>query len=253
MSFEIVTNPWFWAAAIPGVLMTGISKGGIGGGAGGIAAPLLAMVISPVQGAAILLPVLCMMDIAGLQAYLNRWDRRIMRVILPAGLLGCAIGTLVFRQLNDAWIRVLLGSIALGFLAYNLMPRAPALKKPSDHAGYFWATLSGFGSFVSHSGGPPMLVYLLPQRLDKVAFVATSVVFFGAMNYVKIIPYWWLGLFDLRNLATSLVLIPVGVAGTYLGVWLQTRINTRMFYRIVYTAFLLTGSKLLYDGLRGLA
>lgn len=252
MSFEIITDPWFWAAAIPGVLVTGISKGGIGGGAGGIAAPLLAMVISPVQGAAILLPALCMMDIAGLQAYLNQWDRRVMRVILPAGLLGCAVGTLVFGRLNDAWIRVLLGSIALGFLAYSLIPRAPVLKKPSDRAGYFWATLAGFGSFVSHSGGPPMLVYLLPQRLDKAVFVATSVVFFGAMNYVKIVPYWWLGLFELRNLATSLVLIPVGVAGTYLGVWLQTRINTRMFYRIVYVAFLFTGSKLLYDGLRGI-
>lgn len=249
MTLEIIADPWFWAVAIPGVTMTGISKGGLGGGAGGVAAPLLATVISPVQGAAILLPVLCLMDIAGLQAYLHRWDRRIMRVILPAGLLGCAIGTLIFRQLNDSWIRVLLGVIALGFLAYNLLPRAPHMKKPSDAQGYFWATLSGFASFVSHSGGPPLLVYLLPQKLDKVVFVATSVVFFGAMNYAKLLPYWWLGLFDLRNLATSLVLIPVGVAGTYLGVWLQTRIHTRLFYRIVYTLFFLTGSKLLYDGL----
>jgi len=94
-----------------------------------------------------------------------------------------------------------------------------------------------------------MLVYLLPQKLDKAVFVATSVVFFGAMNYAKIVPYLWLGLFDLRNLATSMLLIPVGVAGTYLGVWLQTRINTLWFYRIVYTLFFFTGTKLLYDGL----
>ena len=61
-----------------------------------------------------------------------------------------------------------------------------------------------------------MMVYLLPQRLDKAVFVATSVVFFGAMNYAKIVPYLWLGLFDARNLASSLLLIPIGVAGTYL-------------------------------------
>ena len=49
-----------------------------------------------------------------------------------------------------------------------------------------------------------------------------------------------------------LLLIPVGVASTYLGVWLQTRVNTRLFYRIVYTLLFLTGIKLLYDGLTGL-
>jgi len=252
VSFEIITNPWFWVVAIPAVVLHGISKGGMGGGAAGIAVPLMAIMISPVQAAAVMLPILCMMDLAGLQAYLGRWDRRIMRVILPAGLIGCVIGTFTFRHLNDNWIRLLLGVIALGFLAYNFMPRAAPQRKPSDRQGYFWSTLAGFTSFVSHSGGPPLMVYLLPQKLDKAVFVATSVIFFGTMNYAKIVPYLWLGLFDARNLATSILLIPVGIAGTYLGVWLQTRINTRWFYRIVYALFFLTGIKLLYDGLTGL-
>jgi len=253
VTFEIITNPWFWVVAILAVTISGISKGGgLSGGAGGVATPLMAMVISPAQGAAIMLPILCVMDLTSIQAYLHHWDRRIMRVILPAGLVGCVIGTLTFHQLNDNWIRVLLGVIALGFLAYNIMPRAPALKKPSDGQGYFWATLSGFTSFVAHSGVPPLLVYLLPQKLDKAVFAATCVIFFGAMNYAKIGPYLWLGLFDTRNLGTSLLLIPVGVASTYLGVWLQTRVNPRLFYRIVYTLLFLTGIKLLYDGLTGL-
>ena len=72
------------------------------------------------------------------------------------------------------------------------------------------------------------------------------------MNYAKIVPYLWLGLFDPRNLATSLVLVPVGVAGTYFGVWLQKRLNPIVFYRIVYLLLFVSGSKLLYDGLAGL-
>ncbi len=72
------------------------------------------------------------------------------------------------------------------------------------------------------------------------------------LNWFKVPAYWWLGLLDLRNLATSLVLIPVGVAGTYLGVWLQTRIDVRVFYRIVYALLLVTGAKLLYDGVTGI-
>ena len=75
-------------------MLTGISKGGFGGGAGGAATPLLAMVIPPAQGAAIMLPVLCVMDVFGIRAYLWRWDARLVRITVSAGLIGCAAGAL---------------------------------------------------------------------------------------------------------------------------------------------------------------
>jgi uncharacterized membrane protein YfcA len=226
----IVTHPGFWVVALIAVTIAGIAKGGgLSGGAGTVATPLMALVIAPAQGAAILLPVLCAMDLASIRAYARGWDRRVMRVILPAGLLGCALGAVTFRELNDNWIRVLLGAISLGFLAYNFLPRRQARTTPSDRHGYFWGTLSGFTSFVAHSGVPPLLVYLLPQRLEKQVFVATSTIFIGVVNYAKVLPYLWLGLFDARNLATSLLLVPVGILATHLGVWLQMRINARAF------------------------
>lgn len=252
MALDLIANPWFWVAAVFGVVLTGISKGGLGGGAAGVAVPLMAIVIPPAQGAAIMLPILCVMDLAGMRAYLGKWDRRVLRIIVPAGLVGTLVGTLTFRHLNDSWIRILLGVIALGFLAYTFAPRSRPPARPSDRQGSFWAMLSGFTSFVSHAGGPPLMVYLLPQKLEKAAFIGTSLVFFAAMNYSKILPYLWLGLFDARNVATSLALIPVGIAGIYLGVAMQKRISPVAFYRIIYTLMFLTGTKLLYDGITGL-
>ena len=229
-------------------MLTGISKGGFGGGAGGAATPLLAMVIPPAQGAAIMLPVLCVMDVFGIRAYLWRWDARLVRITVSAGLIGCAAGAAAFGHLDDDWIRILVGLTALGFLAYSLLPRKP-LPAPSDRQGWFWCALSGFTSFITHSGGAPLMVYLLPQKLDKAVFVATSLVFFAAMNYVKILPYLWLGLLDARNLVTSAALVPAGVAGIYLGLRLQRRISARWFYRLIYGLLFITGVKLLYDGL----
>jgi uncharacterized protein len=252
LALELIADPWFWAAAVPAVLLTGISKGGLGGGAAGVATPLMALVIPPAQGAAIMLPVLCVMDIAGVRAYLGKWDWRIARILIAGGLLGAALGTLTFRELNDSLIRILLGAISLGFLAYSVVPRTRPRARPSDRQGWLWSALSGFTSFVSHSGGPPLMVYLLGQRLDKVVFVATSMLFFAVMNYAKILPYVWLGLFDARNLGTSLALVPLGVAGTYLGVWLQRRLSSAWFYRVIYALMLATGLKLLYDGFTGL-
>jgi uncharacterized membrane protein YfcA len=247
----LIDDPWFWAVALPAVALTGISKGGTGGGAA-VSTPLMALVIPPAMAAAIMLPVLCLMDLAGIRRYLGRWDRRLMRLLVSAGLAGCVIGALTFRTMSEHWIRIIVGAVALGFLAWSFYPRKHLSRKPSERAGWFWGTLSGFTSFITHAGGPPLMVWLLPQRLEKEAFVATSLVFFAAINYAKILPYLWLGLFDRAILTTSAALVPVGIAGIYTGAWLQRRIDTRWFYRIIYVLLLITGSRLLYDGVRGL-
>ena len=244
----LVADPWFWALGVTAVLLTGISKAGLGGGAGGVSTPLLSMVISPVSAAAIMLPVLCVMDLFGIRAYIGLWDRALARRLVVGGLAGCAAGAATFSWLDENWIRILLGVIALGFLAFSYLPRK-RVYSPSPRAGWFWSALSGYTSFVTHAGGPPLMVYLLPLRLDKTTFIATSLVFFAAMNYAKIVPYLWLGLFDARNLGTSALLVPVGIAGIYLGIWLQKRIEPRLFYRVVHSLLFLTGAKLLYDGL----
>ena len=244
----LIDNPWFYAVAFPALILSGLSKGGLGGGVGGVSVPLMALTISPTQAAAIMLPILCVMDLPAIHAYFGRWDKRQMRVLLPAGLLGIVVGTLTFGFLDDNWIRILLGIISIGFLAYSLRGSNPAAQKPTSLSGWFWCALSGYTSFVAHSGGPPLSVYLLPQKLDKTVFVATSVIFFGVGNYLKIGPYLWLGLFDTRNLWTSALLAPIGVASIYLGVWLHGRLSQVLFYRIIYALLGATGVKLLYDG-----
>ena len=247
----MIADPWFWALALPAVALTGVSKGGLGGGAA-VATPLMALTIPPTQAAAIMLPVLCLMDVAGIRAYLGRWDRRIVRIVVPAGMAGTLVGALTIRFMNDDWIRILLGTVALGFLAWTLFPRTRLARKPGDAAGWFWGTLSGFTSFITHAGSPPIMVYLIPQQLAKDAFIATSLVFFFALNYAKIIPYVWLGLFDVRVLGTAALLIPLGVAGIYAGQWMQRRVDVRWFYRLIYSLLFVTGTKLLYDGVTGL-
>lgn len=247
-NLQLIDNPWFYGLAFPALILTGISKGGLGGGVGGVAVPLMALAVSPVKAAAIMLPILCVMDLPAIRAYFGKWDKAQMRIMLPASIVGIAIGTFTFRFLNDNWIRILLGTIAVGFVAFSVRRKNPSAAKPSRAKGWFWSGISGFTSFVSHAGGPPFSVYVLPLKLDKTVFVATSVCFFAVGNYLKIVPYLWLGLFDARNLGTSLVLLPIGIAGVYLGVWLHKYISQYLFYRIIYILLAVSGIKLLYDG-----
>lgn len=251
----MITDPLFWLAAIPGVLLFGISKGGFAGGFGIVTVPLMALAISPMQAAAILLPILLAMDVGAVLAYRKTWDRALMKVLLPAGLLGTVIGTFTFRLLSAETIKILLGVIAIGFVLYRTLRRAAttAPARPSIMKGAFWATLSGLTSFVAHAGGPPLSVYLLPLRMPPTLLVGTVVMLFAVLNWSKVLPYWWLGLFSAQNLATSAALVPVGLAGVALGVWLHKRVDETLFYRLVYAFLLLTGLKLLWDGLRAIA
>jgi uncharacterized protein len=139
--------------------------------------------------------------------------------------------------------------VAVAFVLQKwLKPSPPEAARPNWPKGVFWSACSGFTSFIAHAGGPPLQVYLLPQRLDKTTFVATTIVFFAAVNYVKLIPYWWLGQFTPSNLGTGVVLVPVAVGGVYLGMYLHHKISDAVFFRIVYVFVFLCGLKLLYDG-----
>lgn len=246
----MIQDPLFYAAAIPAVLIVGVSKSGLGGGSLGILAiPLLSLVASPAVGAAIMLPLLLVMDAMGLFTFRGQGDRRNLRILIPAALAGIAIGALTFRFTSDAMLRGLIGLLSVGFVAQRLAVRgsAPVPTRPSVAKGTLWGTLSGFTSFIANAGGPPFVIYLAPQQLDKLAFVGTSVIFFSVVNAVKVLPFFLLGLFDARNLSTSLVLLPLAPLGYWLGLQLLHRINQVMFYRIITVALFAAGCKLLWD------
>lgn len=249
-SLPMITDPWFYAAAFPAVLIVGLSKGGFGPGSALIALPLISLLLPPLQAAAVMLPVLCAMDLAGLWGFRGKWDRRCLPTILAGGLLGVGIGTLTARWVDNQAIQLIVGAVAILFPLQRWFGRISDAPAPHNvPKGLFWSACSGFTSFIAHAGNPPLMIYMVPLRLDKTIFMGTTVIFFAAINYVKLIPYWWLGQFTPANLGTSLILIPVAIGGVYLGMWLHHKLSDRLFYQSVNVIIFLCGLKLLADGL----
>ena len=256
LEHTLITDPWFYAVAIPATLLYGISKGGFGGGLGVISVPLMALVISPVQAAAILLPVLCAMDIVALWKYRGKWNWPELRVLLPASLLGILIGTLLFGYMSTSVVRLIVGVVAVTFTMHFWISRRRSGDKdlamfPQSY-GIIGGTVAGFTSFVAHSGGPPINMYLLRRPLNRTDFAATTVVFFAVANYVKLVPYAWLGQLDTDNLATSAALVILAPIGVLIGAWLHTRVTDKLFFAFVYVLLFVVGLKLVYDGVVGL-
>lgn len=239
----------FFLFALPAVFLTGLSKGGFGGALGGIAVPLLALSTSPTQAAAIMLPILCLADVVGLKAYFGKWDRANLKVMLPGALIGIGIGSLTFELLDENLIGLLIGVIAVSFVLLGLIDTGQAPRPLHKGRGTLLSSLAGFTSFVAHAGGPPVMMHLLPQQLDKLRYVATINMFFLLTNALKLIPYAALGQFSDENLLLSLMLAPIVPLGVWSGLWLQSRVNHGWFYRIARLGMLLAGVQLIWRNL----
>lgn len=246
----MIADPIFWSVAVISVLITGVSKGGFGGLAL-LAVPLMALVISPIQAAGIMLPILIVMDWVSVWSYRKHFDRRILVLMLPGAVLGIVAGGLLAGYVNDQFVRICVGIIAVLFPIYAIFkPRGgDAFIVGNRPLGFISGSIAGFTSFIAHAGGPPFQAYAIPQNLDKRIYAGTGVMFFFVVNFVKVLPYAILGQFDQANLTTSLVLIPIAPIGVLIGVWLVKRIDQAVFYRILYGLIFSVGLKLLYDGL----
>jgi hypothetical protein len=246
----LITDWHFYAIAIPAVLLLGISKSGFGAGFGSLAVPMMALAVTVPQAAAMLMPLLLLMDLLGLAAFRKDFDMKFLKFLIPFGLVGTVIGALLFKVLDAKLVAAIVGGFTLLFLAQRLLfPPQPDSPPPPKWLGAILTATSGFTSFVAHAGGPPLSAYVIPLRLSPIQFTATMAAFFFVINLSKWIPYAWLGLLDLRNMATSLVLLPLAPVGVWIGVRLARRISPVWFYRVLYIGMFLTGIKLLWDAM----
>ncbi len=245
----------FWLLAVIATLLFGMSKAGFGGAAGSLGVPLMALAVPAPFAAAVMLPILLAIDLIGLVVFRGKADTANLRIILPGAMLGVALGWLTFSHVDARWIKLLIGIEAIAFALDRFRAaRNAAIAVPSAPTflpGILWSGVAGFTSFISHAGGPPIMQYLMPQNMDKMRLVGTTVIFFTAVNFAKLGPYAQLGLVDLSNLAVSLLLAPAIPIGYFVGYRLLQAVDMRGFNLVTAWTLLAAGTKLVFDGLAG--
>ena len=242
-------DPTFLAFASFGVFVFGISKGGVPGPIAMLAVPVMSFAMSPLQAAGILLPLLIIMDFSAIYLYWKKWLNNIVKIIIPASIIGILFGTFTFQYTNENQIRIVVGAISIIFVLVSFIQRNNILLKPTNIKGYFWSSIAGYTSFLIHAGNPPINFYMLPLKLDKVSFIGTMTLAFLAINVVKLIPYYYVGLLAPSNLIVSLMLLPLAFVSVLFGYFLQKKIPEKLFFNIVYVLLFLSGCKLIYDGI----
>ncbi|MES2724250.1 MAG: sulfite exporter TauE/SafE family protein [Pseudomonadota bacterium] len=249
----MITDPWFYALAVPAVILLGLAKGGFAG-IGVIAVPLMALTVSPVLAASITLPILIVQDVVSVWAFRKTWDRGILLLMLPSAAVGIFAGFALAAFVRPGAVELAVGVISVLFAVQRLwLERRGAPVPAATPEGLPWRGVlagiaAGFTSQISHAGGPPFQIYVLPKNLPRDVFIGTSAIFFAVVNWIKVPAYLALGQVTAESLSTAAALLPLAIASTWAGVWLVRRAPAQTFYKIIYGLLVLVGGKLAWDG-----
>ncbi|MES2339780.1 MAG: sulfite exporter TauE/SafE family protein [Pseudomonadota bacterium] len=230
--------------------MLGLAKGGFAG-MGALALPLIALTISPVRAAAILLPILIVQDVVGVWAFRRDWDAQVLGWMLPGAAIGIALGYFFAASVSPDAVLGAVGAISVVFGLYRLHVERTGVPQTASRSpgwvGSLFGIASGFTSQIAHAGQPPFQLWVLPRRLPRDVLVGTTAIFFAVVNWVKVPAYLALGQFSAANLTIAALLLPVAILSTLAGVWLVRRISPARFYTAIYWLMIAVGAKLVWD------
>lgn len=238
-----------WAGLAAG--MVGLSKGGLPT-VGMLSVPILSLYMSPVKAVIMLLPIYIISDMVGLWLYRKDFSTLNLKILVPAGIAGVLVAWLTASLVSDATVKGMIGLMGVGFVFNAWLQRKTVQTPQKIHwgRGVFWGGISGFSSFISHAGGPPFQVYLLPQKLPKAVFAGTSTLFFAVINLAKLGPYHHLQPYGTEEMMSAVVLIPFALVGTVVGAYLTRKIADDWFFKWVQVGLLMLSLKLLLDVIR---
>jgi uncharacterized membrane protein YfcA len=115
--------------------------------------------------------------------------------------------------------------------------------------------LAGFLGGILHTStsisGPPVILFLSNQGVDKDSFRTALQCYFAVMNVVSIAIFAWLGLMGRATwVASAVYLVPL-LLGSLAGVWLSRHVDELLFRRIVLGVVLALGITLIATSFPG--
>lgn len=221
---------WGWLVLGTGALLIGFSKTALGGLAL-VAVVLTAQVVPTKDSTGVVLVMLLVGDLVATWTYRHDVDWRLIGRLIPPVLVGIGAGALFLNWVDGPTLKRTMGAILLVLLVIGLWPDRLAAHRPA--VGLAYGGLAGFTTMVANGGGPPMSLYLLARKYDKLRFLGTTAWFFFAVNLIKVPFSIANGIVRPDTALLAATLAPLVLVGTWLGRLAIKRINQTLFDRLV--------------------
>lgn len=221
--------------------IVGLSKGGLST-AGALAVPILSIWMNPLVAAGWLLPIFMISDCVGVWLYRRDFSTKNVLLLIPAGIFGVLIATILAPYISATIAIALTGLIGLFYCAQAWHRHLRGIDKAVPFQpvkGIFWGMITGITSFISHTGGPPYQSFVLPQKLPKLQFAGTTTLVFAAINFSKLPAYLSVGLMAPINWGVLLIMSGVAIAGVVFGRRLSIWMPEKLFFLIIQILLLI--------------
>jgi uncharacterized protein len=233
------------------LLLAAFVKGATGLGFPLIATPVVALLLDIRTAVAVLILPNILMDSA--QTLRDGWPSEVLRrfssLIIPT-IVGVFLGTTVLVK-TPLWILNLsLGVMVLVFVVSNLLkfdfiitPRAERILSPIS------GFISGFVNGMTNAAGPTLAIYLYSLKLEKRAFVKTIATIFMITKLSQLVAVSTWNLFNWDTITLSGQVVLFTLAGFYVGIKAQDRVNQKTFNRGLLALLSLIGATLILRAL----
>ncbi|MEL6309137.1 MAG: sulfite exporter TauE/SafE family protein [Chloroflexota bacterium] len=217
-------------------LLIGLSKGGLGGPLPvALVTPMLALVMDAKEAVPLVLPFLIFADWFALRAYWQEWDTDLLKLLVPAALVGALMGGLLLSVISDFWLKITIGVFTILVIVYKLVSDrlASVTYEHRNWHGYLAGWSTALASTLANTGAPTFTIYLLLQRVESITFIGTATLFFTIVNLLKLPIFIQQDLLQVSTVTGLWWALPIVPLGVWIGRRVLDYIDQTTFERIM--------------------
>ncbi len=214
-----------------------------------LAVPLITLFISPKTAVPILLIYSMIINIVVLYSARKAVNLKKIWILLAAGIITMPLGAHLLVIMDEGLLKIFIGSIILIFgtlLLIGFRKQFRNEKLTMLPVGMLSGLLGGSISI----SGPPIILFLSNQDVDKHAFRGNLAAYFFILNIFTIPVYYWNGLLTNEVWNYSLAFLPGLLVGVFAGNFLSHKIKDDHFKKLTLILLIIMGLLSIVSGLR---
>ena len=224
-----------WILIFLAAFIIGLGKAGLKG-IDMMSITLMAFVFGSKSSTGIVLPLLCVADIAAVAYYNRHAQWKHFWKLIPWMIIGILLGLVIGKDMDEAVFRKIMAVIILTTIIIVLVMEYRKSQQIPKHPLFTASTglAAGFTTMLGNLAGAFANLYFLAMQLPKNDFIGTTAWIFLFVNLFKF-PFqvfFWKNI-NAQSLQIDLVLIPALALGFGIGLLIVGKIQDEKYRKIV--------------------
>jgi len=224
-----------WLLILLASFIIGLTKAGLKG-VDMLSVTLMAIVFGSKASTGIVLPLLCLADIAAVAYYNRHAEWKHFKKLTPWMVVGIVLGVYLGRDMDEAIFRKIMAIIILLTIVIALVMEYRKSQEVPRHPLFVVSTglAAGFTTMIGNLAGAFSNLYFLAMRVDKNSFIGTAAWIFLIINLFKfpLQVFFWKNI-TVQSLKIDAMLVPTLAIGFVTGIFIVGKIKDEQYRKVV--------------------